>query len=305
MTTTALATTHLDALEAIVKMVTDAVTSDNTKRAYGRALTEFLAWHRDTNQQGFNKATVNAYVQHLRGNGRTASSINQALVAIRKLAREAADNDLIDHATAEAIARAEGVRTEGKRLGNWLTQGQAQALLDAPDVSTTKGLRDRAILAVLLGCGLRREEAASLTVGHLRQREGRWVIVDLEGKRRKLRSVPMPSWAKAAIDEWAQAAEITSGPVFRPVNKGGSVGDGAMTAQAVYNVVSEYAEQIGVVVHPHDLRRTFAKLAHKGKAPLEQIQLSLGHSSVQTTERYLGVEQDLTTAPCDLIGLRI
>jgi integrase len=54
---------------------------------------------------------------------------------------------------------------------------------------------------------------------------------------------------------------------------------------------------------PHDLRRTFAKLAHKGDAPLEQIQLSLGHASIQTTERYLGVKQSLSDAPCDHLGL--
>ena len=145
---------------------------------------------------------------------------------------------LIDYATAEAIARAEGVRTEGKRLGNWLSQIQAQALLDAPDVETIKGLRDRAILAVLLGCGLRREECCSLDREHLQQREGRWVIVDLEGKRRKMRSVPMPSWAKAAVDAWTDAAGIADGPVFRPVNKGGRVGQGGMSVQAIYNTVS-------------------------------------------------------------------
>lgn len=77
-----------------------------------------------------------------------------------------------------------------------------------------------------------------------------------------------------------------------------------MSPQAVYTTIDGYAQALGLAVHPHDLRRTFAKLAHKGKAPLEQIQLSLGHSSVQTTERYLGVTQDLTCAPCDVLGLR-
>ena len=62
---------------------------------------------------------------------------------------------------------------------------------------------------MLLGCGLRREECAALTVQHLQQREGRWVIVDLEGKRNKKRSVPMPSWAKYAVDTWLLAAAIT------------------------------------------------------------------------------------------------
>ena len=303
--TTALTTNRPHALTAVVEMVTNAVTSEHTKRAYGRALVDFVNWHGDTGRVGLDKATVNAYVSHLRSAGTSASSINQRLVAIRKLAREAADNGLIDHAAVEAIARAEGVRSEGKRLGNWLSKDDAQRLLDAPDTATVKGLRDRALLAVLLGCGLRREECAALTVEHLQQREGRWVIVDLVGKRSKTRSVPMPSWAKYAVDAWLLAGGISSGPVFRPVNRGGHVGGDGMTAQAVYNAVNEYAARLGLTVHPHDLRRTFAKLAHKGSAPLEQIQLSLGHSSVQTTERYLGVKQDLQSAPCDVLGLRV
>lgn len=79
-----------------------------------------------------------------------------------------------------------------------------------------------------------------------------------------------------------------------------------MTEQAFYNVVSEYAEVLGFGnIAPRDLRRTFAKLAHKGGSGLDQIQLSLGHGSIQTTERYLGVEQDLTDSPCDHLGLRL
>lgn len=77
-----------------------------------------------------------------------------------------------------------------------------------------------------------------------------------------------------------------------------------MTAQAIFDIVCEYAKQLGVDVKPHDLRRSFAKLAHKSNAPLEQIQLSLGHALVQTIERYLGMKQDLSSAPCDVFGLR-
>jgi site-specific recombinase XerD len=304
-TETALTVTRPHPLTQVVELVTNAVTSEHTRRAYGRALVEFLTWYTSEGRQGLDKATVNAYVTYLRMNSTPASSINQRLVAIRKFAREAADNGLIDYATAEAIARAEGVRSEGKRLGNWLLKEDAQRLLDAPNVATIKGARDRAILAVLLGCGLRREECVGLTVAHLQQREGRWVIVDIVGKRNKVRSVPMPSWAKYAVDAWLLAGSITEGVMFRTVNKGGKVGAGAMTSQAIYNVVAEYAGELGLTVHPHDLRRTYAKLAHKGQAPLEQIQLSLGHSSVQTTERYLGVTQDLQSAPCDVLGLHI
>jgi integrase len=76
-----------------------------------------------------------------------------------------------------------------------------------------------------------------------------------------------------------------------------------MTEQAIYNIVVSYAEKLekrGIA--PHDLRRTFAKLAHKGGSPIDQIQLSPGHDSIQTTEKYLGVEQDLSDAPCDHLG---
>ena len=302
---TELATITTNTMQPIINLVCNAVTSDHTKRAYSRALTDFIAWHSTTGQTGFGKATVQAHVTALRDAGVSASSINQRLTAIRKLAVELADNGVIDHSAAQAVGRVEGVRKEGKRLGNWLTKEQAQQLLGLPNVATVKGLRDRAILAVLLGCGLRREECTGLSVGNIQQREGRWVIVDLVGKRSKTRSVPMPAWCKYAIDAYLLAAGVADGVLFRSVRRGDHITAQGMTAQAIFDVVKDYAAQIGVDVRPHDLRRTFAKLAHKGNAPIEQIQLSLGHSSVQTTERYIGVQQDLSSAPCDALGLRI
>ena len=114
----------------------------------------------------------------------------------------------------------------------------------------------------------------------------------------------MPSWAFAALDEWAAAASIDSGPVLRPVSKGGLVGAGPVSSQAVFETVIRCARLAGLgKVTPHDLRRTFAKLAHQGRAPLEQIQISLGHASIQTTERYLGLRQNLHDAPCDRLGI--
>jgi site-specific recombinase XerD len=163
----ALAPFPVHQIQPIIQLVTNAVTSPHTQRAYGRALDEFIAWYQSAGALGLSKATVQAHVTYLRAAGTSASSINQRLTALRKFAREAADNGLIDEATAQAIARVEGVRVEGRRLGNWLSKGRAQAMISTADISTTKGLRDRAILAVLLGCGLRREEAAGLQVRHL------------------------------------------------------------------------------------------------------------------------------------------
>lgn len=159
------------------------------------------------------------------------------------------------------------------------------------------------MLAVLLGCGLRRKEIANLDVHSIQQRSDRWVLVDIRGKHGRIRSVPMADWCKEIVDEWLQASGIQSGAVFRAVNKRGTVHGERISAQAVYEIVTGYGVDIGVRIAPHDLRRSFARLAHSGKAPLEQIQLSLGHSSVATTERYLGVRQDLTDAPCDRLGI--
>jgi integrase len=235
-----------------------------------------------------------------------SSSVNQRLSAIRKLAAEAADNGALDPQVAGGIRAVKGARREGRRTGNWLTREEAQAWLSAPDTKTIRGRRDRALLTVLIGCGLRRSEAASLTLEHVQQRDGRWVLVDLIGKRDKIRSIPMPNWAKAAIDEWSKSSGVTDGLVFRAVNKGDRVIGHGITPQAIYNIIVGYANELKKkAVAPHDLRRTFAKLAHKGGAAIDQIQLSLGHESIQTTEDYLGVEQDLTDAPCDHLGLRL
>lgn len=292
-------------ISPVVKLVTDTVRSIHTKQAYGRALTDFLTWYTDTDQHQLKRMTVLAYMTHLQEQHKPASMINQRLSAIRKLAREAADNGFIDEASAQAIKRIPNIEQTGQRLGNWLSNPQAQSLLDAPNADTLKGARDRALLAVLLGCGLRRAEAASLTFAHIQQREGRWVIVDLLGKRNKLRSIGLPAFAKVALDAWAQKLGEHSGFIFRPLQKGDRIMLGHMTPQAVFDVVSKYAAQIGADVRTHDLRRTYAKLTHKGKSPIEQIQLSLGHESIQTTERYLGVRQDLQNAPCDVLDLHV
>ncbi len=289
-----------------IEMVLDGLTSEHSRRAYERALFDFFHWHRGVGHPQLNKAVVQRYAAELREAGMSASSVNQRLSAIRKLAAEAADNGLLDAQVAGGIRAVKGARQEGRRTGNWLTREEAQGWLSAPDKRTMRGRRDCALLAVLIGCGLRRSEAANLTFEHVQQRDGRWVLVDLIGKRDKIRSVPMPNWAKAAIDGWSAASGITDGQVFRAVNKGDRVVGDGITPQAIYNIIVGYAGELQKQgVAPHDLRRTFAKLAHKGGAAIDQIQLSLGHESIQTTEEYLGVEQDLTDAPCDHLGLRL
>jgi integrase/recombinase XerD len=295
-----------DFAERLKALVLDSVNSPESKRAYSRSIDDFLKWFTATKPAaGFTKATVQAYRAELVNSGLAPSTVNLRITAIRRLAAEASDNQLLAPEVASAITRVKGARRQGVRIGNWLTKHQAEALVNEPNTDTLKGKRDRALLALMLGCGLRRDETAKLELEHIQQRDGRWVIVDLIGKGARVRSVPMPSWAKSAIDVWVASAGFTTGNVFRPVNKGDRLAGDRMTAQAVFNQVKIYSAAIGIEKFaPHDLRRSYAKLAHKGHAPLEQIQLSLGHASIQTTERYLGVEQDFHDAPCDHLGLK-
>ena len=293
-----------DSLAAIKSLVIDGLESPHSKAMYGKAIDDFMTWRDDS--QPFTKAQVNEYKNHLLSSTDYApSTINQRLSAIRRLAIEAADNGIMDPVMAEGVKRVKGVKTSGVRTGNWLTLKQAQSLLRSPDTTTLKGLRDRAILAVMIGGGLRRSEVAALTFDHVQMREARWVIVDLVGKRRRVRSVPIPAWAKVAIDDWSTAANISDGHIFRSVNKGDNLSGDSMTDQAIADVVKVYADKWDWDLAAHDLRRTFAKLARQGGSDLSQIQLTLGHESVKTTETYLNEQQDLTSAPCDYIRLQL
>ena len=217
-------------------LVLDSVSSPITKRVYNLGLDEFFAWYGQEPRAGFTKATVAAWRVVLEARGLGAVSINVRITAVRKLAVEAADNGLLAPELANGITRVKGVASKGVRLGKWLTVRQAQTLLNAPDAATPKGLRDRAILAVLLGCGLRRSEVAALTFAHVQQRDGRWGIVDLVGKHGRVRTVPMPTWVKVAIDAWTSAMGVTDGHVFRAVNRGGQVQAAALGEKVVWQL---------------------------------------------------------------------
>lgn len=118
----------------IIAMVIDGLPSENSRRAYRRHLEEFFAWHAAEKRPELNKALVQKYVKSLGEKKLSSASINQKLSAIRKLATEAEDNNLIDSRLANGIRAVKGVPFRGRRTGNWLTKEDAQRWLDAPDV---------------------------------------------------------------------------------------------------------------------------------------------------------------------------
>ena len=171
-----------------------------------------------------------------------------------------------------------------------------------PDRSTLKGKRDYAIIALLVGCALRRRELASLMIEDIQLREGRWVIIDLRGKGGRIRTVAVPIWVKQGIEAWTAAAKFDKGRLLLPLSKSGKIVGDELGDWAIQSVVEQSSKQIGIEhFGAHDLRRT-SKLCRKNGGDLEQIKFLLGHSSIQTTERYLGSEQDIEIAVNDIWG---
>jgi len=292
--------------QVLERVLLNGVSNEHTRRAYRRTLEKFLAWYDARGYSELSRQVLCDYRTLSEDSGAAPSSTNVELAALRRLFRKAAEAGLVDWGKAEAASGVDNTRSGGVRVGNWLTPEQAKDLLLAPDEKTLKGKRDGALLGLLVGCGLRRAELVALVVAKIQMRDERWVIPDLLGKRNKLRLVPVPSWVKDRLDLWTVAAEITEGKIFRAVGKNDKVSGASLSTTAVWKIVLHYAREVGIDrLAPHDLRRTCAKLCRKSGGDLEQIQFLLGHSSIQTTEKYLGGEQEIANAVNDRIFARV
>src|SRR6266571_245858 len=217
---------RLPDLEHAKAAVLNSLNSTDAKRGYRHAIDEFVDWYCLEPRLAFNRIVVLRYRSHLESRQLAPGTVNLRLGAVRRLAYEAADCGLLSADLAAGIRRVKGVKKLGVRLGNWLTADQGQRLWQAPDEQRLTGKRDRALLALLLACGLRRHEAVTLTLDHLQQREDHWAIVDLVGKAGHVRTVPVPGWVKCELQEWLNAAAIDRGKVFRRVNKVGNASGG-------------------------------------------------------------------------------
>jgi integrase len=271
-------------------MTLAAVPAANTRRAYGKAVDDLFAF-------AAGRPLSRPLLIEFRASMETLATptINLRLSGVRKLVSEAARNGLLSREDAAELADVPNLPDRGTRLGNWLTKEQARELLRVPDRATLKGKRDYVILALLVACGL--------------LREGRWVLADLRGKGGRVRTVAVPLWVRQGIEAWTSAASIEEGKLLRRIGRGGAEREGTVRKQplgaaSIRLIVEQAAADIGIVgLAPHDLRRTCAKLCRKAGGDLEQIKFLLGHSSIQTTERYLGSEQDIAIAVNDSIGL--
>jgi integrase len=291
-------------LEHAKSAVLNTLTSVSGQRTYDHAINDFVEWYCSEPRLAFNRTVVLRYRIHLEQKLYAPTTINLRLAAVRRVAYEAADSGLLSPELAAGIRRVKGVRRIGVRIGNWLTAEQGKRLLACTDHDSLRGKRNYAILAMLIGCGLRRGELLGLHAESIQLREEHWVIADLLGKAGHIRTVPVPEWVKEAIDAWKQASGVRGGALFRSINKAGRIWGSGMTPKVLWEVVRDAATRAGIEkLAPHDLRRTCARLCHLAGGELDQIQFLLGHVSIQTTERYLGCKQKLGSAVNDKLGI--
>lgn len=300
------ALTIIDDFQPIIDLVISDITNPNTRRSYKQSIIHFLNWWRSEDRPLFCKEIVLKYRLELVNSGLAAATINLRMQSIRKLAIESLDHGLMDAITANGIIRVKNMRIRGIRSGNWLSKEQAERLINTPDINNIIGIRDRAILACMLGAGLRRTECANLKVENIQMREGRWCLCDIIGKGNRIRTIPIADWVKQSLDAWCLTGKIYSGCLFYSLDRTHYYKERKqMCDQAIYEIVRFYANICGIKVLPHDLRRTFGKLAYKGGSDIIQIQSSLGHSDPKTTLRYLGDVQSFEDAPADHLGLKL
>jgi integrase len=277
-----------------------------TKAQYKKAISNYL----DTGNGLTDAEALASYAGGLPKSSRSflkaAVRLWGAAVSLRAKAGATPENIAAVQATVYRIeALNEAIQVEasvGSKAHTWLTQAEVKRLLDSVDQASIPGQRDRLILGLLVGAGLRREELAGLSFEDviLQPIAGKFrTVLNIHGKGAKDRIVPISDRLAAALDAWRNV--VGAGAIARSIAKGGAIGD-SLSAVGIFQIVRAAGEAIGKPdLAPHDLRRTYAQLGYEAGVPITQISGLLGHSSVATTQRYLNLDTDLSSTISDFI----
>lgn len=263
-----------------------------TRRAYQGDLEDFCRFVGLATADEFRSVTrahVLAWRADLERRGLAGATIRRKLAALASLYDHLLNSNAVTGGNpVHGVKRPRIETNEGKTPA--LGDHQAKALLDAPDPDTLKGKRDRALLAVLLYHGLRREEAAQLMVADLQERRG-IKHLRIHGKGGKLRFLPLHPVAAERIYLYLEACghdqQDSKAPLFHPL-RGRATGAG-ISADGIYAVVGHYAKAAGIEVAGlgvHGLRATAATNALEHEADIAKVQAWLGHANISTTRIY-------------------
>lgn len=263
--------------------------SENTVAAYGRDLRrylEFLERRGIVSPEAVTRDVIEDHIGELRDSGLATSSVERAVSAMKGFHRFMVSEQICsNHPTADIP-----LPKKAERLPDVISLEQASALLDQPFAQTARGQRDRTMLEVLYGCGLRVSELCGLDLRDVALDGGTLRVV---GKGSKERVVPIGGSAAAALADYLSrwrprlaSGHATTSSVF--LNARG----GRISRQTVHAVVERYGRTAGIKgLHPHTLRHSFATHMLQGGADLRVVQEILGHSDISTTQLYTHVDR--------------
>lgn len=241
-----------------------------------------------SSSRGFLRAALRCWTGRLRlemKNSATPDNLAHVGATLHRL-------DALDQAVALETQR-------GTRAHVWLSAAEVRRLVATPAGRTAQ--RDRVVLALLVGAGLRRDELVSLAWTDV-TRQGDRVVLSVTGKGDKGRVVPVSAALASILDAW-RAVTGPDGLVVRGHAAGGGL-TASLTAAQVYNITRRAGQRMGrPELAPHDLRRTYAQLGYENGVPLTQLSVLLGHADVATTQRYLNLELDLAVTASDFVPL--
>lgn len=260
--------------------------SPATVRAYAAdvaAFTRYAAGQGLTIWPEVGPGSIRLYLAKLQDDGQERSSIARHLAALRTFFRFLSQHDLVKVNPARVVASPRKPR----KLPGVLFKNEAATLMDAP-AHDAMGLRDRAMLEVLYGCGLRVAELVGMNIDSYQRLDG-WLKIF--GKGRKERRVPLGRMAEAALDAYLKVR-----------GSGVKVGDaralflnargGRLTDRGVRVILRKYAAATGRALYPHILRHSFATHLLDAGADLRGVQELLGHANLSTTTIYTHVSRE-------------
>ncbi|MCL4299436.1 MAG: site-specific integrase [Anaerolineae bacterium] len=302
----ALTTDHTLQHSIITLIENNPKLAPSTKKQYTKAISQYL----DAGYSLTDAEALARYAQRLSKSSRAFLKAAVRLwgddVALKAKGQASPENIAAVQATVYRIeALNEAIKVEvpkEQKAHTWLTQSEVKNLLDSCNTRTIQGKRDKIVLGLLVGAGLRREELVHLTFAQIlvqpianRIR----TVLNVEGKGAKDRVVPINDRLAAALEEWQ--AMVGGGYIARAISKGGAVGE-SLSAIGVFQIVRGAGEEIGKPeLAPHDFRRTYAQLGYEAGVAITQISKLLGHANVATTQRYLNLDLDLKITVSDFI----
>ncbi|MCH3926373.1 MAG: tyrosine recombinase [Atopobiaceae bacterium] len=262
--------------------------SSHTVEAYGRDLERYVKALEEkgvTEPDDVTRPLIEEHLEHLAEEGYAPSSVERVLSAIKSFHRFMLQEEISSVSPAAALP----LPKKAERLPDVLSVRQALALLDQPFPKTAAGQRDRAIIEVLYGCGLRVSELTGLDVGAVSLEDE---VVRVVGKGSKERLVPLMGSAHKALAEYLSdwRGELVSSRSGAAVFL--NVRGGRISRQSVFAIVERAGRVVGIDgLHPHTLRHSFATHMLQGGADIRIVQELLGHSSIQTTQLYTHLDR--------------